>query len=222
VTTTVLTTPGTAAPKPRFRGRIHQVAFIVSIPAGLFLVALGKTASARAATVVYASALAALLGTSASYHRYSWSISANERMQRLDHSMIFLLIAGTYTPFSVLALHGALRIVILAVVWTGAAVGIALKHLRLHGFKALTGALYVSLGWVAVVAMPQFITGLPLAATVLMLTGGLLYTAGAVVFVRKRPDPVPAVFGYHEVWHVFVTAAVLCHYLAIMVMLLLA
>jgi hemolysin III len=220
VTATMLPTSGTAAPKPRLRGRIHQVAFIVSIPAGLFLVAVGKTASARAATVVYASALAALLGTSASYHRYPWSVSANERMQRLDHSMIFLLIAGTYTPFSVLALHGALRAVILTVVWTGAAVGIALKHLRLHGFQALTGALYVSLGWVAVVAMPQFITGLPVAATVLMLTGGLLYTAGAVVFLRKRPDPVPAVFGYHEVWHVFVTAAVLCHYLAIMVMLL--
>jgi hemolysin III len=220
MTTTMLTTPGTAEPKPRLRGRIHQVAFIVSIPAGLFLVALGKTASARAATVVYACALAALLGTSASYHRYPWSVSANERMQRLDHSMIFLLIAGTYTPFSVLALHGALRVVILAVVWTGAAVGIALKHLRIHGFQALTGAMYVTLGWVAVVAMPQFLRSLPVVATVLMLVGGLLYTAGAVVFLRKRPDPMPAVFGYHEVWHVFVTSAVLCHYLAIMQLLL--
>jgi hemolysin III len=171
---------------------------------------------------VYASALAAMLGTSASYHRYPWSVVANQRMQRLDHSMIFLLIAGTYTPFSVLALHGALRIIILAVVWTGAAVGIALKQLRLRGLQAVTGALYVTLGWVAVVAMPQFIAGLPVAATVLMLAGGLLYTAGAVVFLRKRPDPFPTVFGYHEVWHVFVTSAVLCHYLAIMVMLLLA
>jgi hemolysin III len=222
VTAKTLLSPGKAGSKPRLRGRIHQVAFIVSIPAGLFLVALGRTPSARAATVVYASALAAMLGTSASYHRYPWSVVANERMQRLDHSMIFLLIAGTYTPFSVLALHGALRGIILAVVWTGAAVGIALKQLRLHGIQAVTGALYVTLGWTAVVAMPQFIAGLPVAATGLMLAGGLLYTAGAVVFLRKRPDPLPAVFGYHEVWHVFVTSAVLCHYVAIMVMLLLA
>jgi hemolysin III len=219
---TALITPGKVGAKPRLRGRIHQVAFIVSIPAGLLLVALGRTSSARAATVVYASALAAMLGISASYHRYPWSVAANERMQRLDHSMIFLLIAGTYTPFSVLALHGARRGIILAVVWTGAAVGIAIKVLRPRRLHALTGALYMSLGWVAIVAMPQFIAGLPVAATILMLAGGLLYTAGAVVFLRKRPDPLPAVFGYHEVWHVFVTSAVLCHYLAIMVMLLLA
>jgi hemolysin III len=206
--------------KPRLRGRIHQVAFIVSIPAGLLLVALGQTPSARAATVVYVVTLSAMLGISASYHRYPWSIVANERMRRLDHSMIFLLIAGTYTPFSVLALHGALRGIILAVVWTGAAVGIAIKVLRPRRLHALTGALYMSLGWVAVVAMPQFIAGLPVVATVLMLAGGLLYSAGAVVFLRKRPDPLPAVFGYHEVWHVFVTSAVLCHYLAIMVLLL--
>jgi hemolysin III len=208
-------------PKPRMRGRIHQVAFIVSIPAGILLVALGQTPSARAATAVYAIALSAMLGTSASYHRFPWSVAANDRMRRLDHSMIFLLIAGTYTPFSVLALHGVLRTVILAVVWTGAVVGIALKQFQIHGLRLVTGALYMTLGWVAIVAMPQFVKGLPVAATILMLAGGLLYTAGAVVFLRKRPDPLPAVFGYHEIWHVFVTSAVLCHYLAILTMLLL-
>jgi hemolysin III len=218
--TTALTTGQEPGPKPRLRGRIHQVAFIVSVPAGILLVALGKTPAARAASAVYAIALTAMLGTSASYHRFPWSAAANDRMRRLDHSMIFLLIAGTYTPFSVLALHGILQAVILSVVWTGAAVGIALKQFTIHGLRFLTGALYVTLGWVAIVALPQFIKGLPLAATVLMLVGGLLYTAGAVVFLRKRPDPFPAVFGYHEIWHVFVTSAVLCHYLAILTMLL--
>jgi len=205
--------------KPRLRGRIHQVAFIVSIPAGIVLVALGETPMARASTAVYAVTLAAMLGTSASYHRYPWSPVANERMQRLDHSMIFLLIAGTYTPFSALALHGAWQAAILSFVWTGAVVGIALKHLRLRGMQAVTGTLYVTLGWLAIVAMPQFVTGLPVAATVLLFSGGILYTAGAIVLLRRRPDPIPAVFGYHEIWHVMVTGAVLCHYVAILVML---
>jgi hemolysin III len=197
------------------------VAFIISIPAALLLVALGRSPAARVSTAVYGVALASMLGTSASYHRYPWSEVANERMRRLDHSMIFLLIAGTYTPLSILALHGAFQAVILAVVWSGAAVGVALKQLRLRGLGAVTGALYVTLGWVAIVAAPQFVT-LPVAATVLLLAGGVLYTAGAVVFLRKRPDPWPDMFGYHEVWHVFVTSGVLCHYLAILVLQLTA
>jgi len=217
--TEALAPPDVPSLKPRMRGRIHQVAFIVSIPAGIVLVALGETPMARASTAVYAVTLAAMLGTSASYHRYPWSPAANERMQRLDHSMIFLLIAGTYTPFSALALHGAWQAGILSFVWTGAVVGIALKHLRLRGLQAVTGTLYVTLGWLAIVAMPQFVTGLPVAATVLLFSGGILYTAGAVVLLRRRPDPIPAVFGYHEIWHVMVTGAVLCHYVAILVML---
>jgi hemolysin III len=179
------TSAGETHPRPRFRGRIHQVAFIVSIPAGMLLVALGRSASARAATAVYAISLAAMLGTSASYHRYPWSPAAHQRMRRLDHSMIFLLIAGTYTPFSVLALHDALRVVILAVAWTGAIVGIALKQLQLRGVRAAT-------------------------------------SVGAIVLLRRRPDPSPTVFGYHEIWHVFVTSAVLCHYVAILLMLVAA
>jgi hemolysin III len=222
VTAAAFPPPSLGTPKPRFRGRIHQVAFIVSIPAGMLLVALGSTASARAATAVYAVALAAMLGTSASYHRYPWSVVANERMRRLDHAMIFLLIAGTYTPFSVLALHGVLQLVILCVVWTGAAVGIALTQLRLRGIRYFTGTLYIILGWVAVVATPQFVTGLPVVATALLFGGGILYTTGAMVLLRRKPDPRPAVFGYHEIWHVFVTSAVLCHYVAILVMLLTA
>ena len=220
--TEAATSPGSSSLKPRLRGRIHQVAFIVSIPAGMLLVALGRTPAARASTAVYAIALAAMLGTSASYHRYPWSVPALGRMQRLDHSMIFVLIAGTYTPFSVLALHGALQAAILSLVWTGAAIGIALKHLPLPGLRAVTGTLYVTLGWLAIVAMPQFVGGVPLAATILLLAGGILYTAGAIVLLRRRPDPSPAVFGYHEIWHVMVTSAALCHYAAILVLVLAA
>jgi hemolysin III len=211
---------GHPAPRPRFRGRIHQVAFIVSIPACLLLVAVGSTLSARVATAVYGIALTGLLGTSASYHRYPWSPVAMARMQRLDHSMIFLLIAGTYTPFAILALHGVLQAVVLAVVWTGAAVGIGLKQLQRRGLPAVTAVLYVALGWVAVVAIPQFVTGVSAAASALLFAGGLLYTAGAVVLARRRPDPIPDVFGYHEIWHGMVTAAILCHYLAILILLL--
>ena len=214
--------PDSSSVKPRLRGRIHQVAFIVSIPAGTLLVALGRTPAARASTAVYAISLAAMLGTSASYHRFPWSPQALGRMQRLDHSMIFVLIAGTYTPFSVLALHGALQAAILSLVWTGAAIGIALKHLPLRGLRAVTGTLYVTLGWLAIVAMPQFVGGVPLPATILLFAGGILYTTGAVVLLRRRPDPSPAVFGFHEIWHVMVTSAVLCHYVAILLLVLAA
>jgi hemolysin III len=222
VNETTVGVPARAESRPRLRGRIHQVAFIVSIPASMLLVALGPTPSARISTAIYGIALTAMLGTSASYHRYPWSAAAHERMRRLDHSMIFLLIAGTYTPFSILALHDAFQVVILAVVWSGAAVGIALKQLRVRGVRAATGALYISLGWVAIVAMPQFVTGVAVGATILLFAGGILYTTGAVVLLRRRPDPVPLVFGYHEIWHVMVTSAVLCHYLAILILVLTA
>src|SRR5262249_5120776 len=135
-----------AAVKPRLRGRFHQVAFIVSIPAGLALVAASESASARASTAIYALCLTALLGTSASYHRYPLSARAMTRMQRLDHSMIFLLIAGTYTPVTVLALRGSMRVAILAVVWAGAAVGITLKVTRWRDARVVAAVLYLALG----------------------------------------------------------------------------
>jgi hemolysin III len=205
-------------PKPRFRGRIHQVAFIVSIPAGMILAAVGRTATARAAAVIYAVTLSALLGTSAAYHRFPWSEVAHIRMGRLDHSMIFLLIAGTYTPFSLIVLHGALRMAILAIVWTGAGVGIVLRQFPLQRLRAAAGGLYIVLGWTAIVLTPEFVRGLPIAASILLLTGGILYTAGAVILLRNRPDPLPEVFGYHEIWHSMVTGAILCHYVAVLLL----
>ena len=199
-------------PKPRFRGRLHQAAFLVSIPAGLALVAAAPTTTARAAAVVYALSLIALYGTSAAYHRLPWSPKGQRWMKRLDHSMIFMLIAGTYTPFSLLVLPWPWSVVILAVAWGGAALGIALKMAHIDGLRTLTGALYIALGWLAIVALPQMVRGLSGPAIGLLFAGGALYTAGAVVLSRRRPDPRPSIFGYHEIWHSLVIGGSLCHY----------
>jgi hemolysin III len=209
-------------PKPRLRGRVHQIAFIVSIPAGLVLVALGPTDWLRVALAVYALTLVNMFGTSGAYHRLNWSPRALDRMKRLDHSAIYLLIAGSYTAITVLALHGWLRVTLLSAVWAGAAVGISFKFARVHGFSALGGAMYGILGWAAVVAMPQFFSKLPLASFVLIVVGGVLYSSGAVVLARRRPDPNPKVFGYHEIWHVCMTSAAFCHYLAVLLAVLAA
>jgi hemolysin III len=217
---TVIAPP--APPKPRFRGRLHQIAFIVSIPAGLVLVVLGNTAWLRLALAVYAGALVNMFGTSGAYHRLPWSPKALDRMKRLDHSAIYLLIAGTYTAMSTLALHGVMRLVLLSAVWAGAAVGIGFKLVQIHGFHALGGAMYGTLGWAAVIAMPQFFRELPLASFVLIIVGGLLYSGGAIVLGRRRPDPNPLVFGYHEVWHACMTSAAGCHYVAILLAVLAA
>jgi hemolysin III len=199
--------------KPRLRGVSHQWAFVCSLVTGTVLVALAPTGRATAAAAVYAVSVAALFGTSALYHRVTWaSHEARRWMRRLDHSMIFVLIAGTYTPFAVLVLEGTLATVILLVVWAGALGGIVLKLVWVDAPKPLTAALYVLLGWVAVAAFPALLDGLGLVGTVLVAAGGLLYTAGAVVYARGRPDPVPAVFGYHEVFHTLVIAAAALQY----------
>jgi hemolysin III len=205
---------------PRFRGRLHQAAFFVAVPAGVALVIAAPTALSRAAAAIYALSLAGLYGTSALYHRMPWSPRARGWMKRLDHSMIFVLIAGTYTPFSLLVLSGAWRAVVLSVVWAGAAVGIVLKMVRIDGLEALSATLYIGLGWMVVVAWPQMVRGLPPAAVALLATGGILYTTGAIVLATRRPDPSPAVFGYHEVWHAMVVGASLCHFAAVLLVVL--
>jgi len=198
--------------KPLWRGRIHQVAFFVSIPAGVALVLVADGWVARVAASVYAISLVALFGASAAYHRGRWTPPALRRMKRLDHSMIFVLIAGSYTPVALLALDGPWTIVILSIVWTGAATGIVLKLVRIDGFNVLTGALYMVLGWLVVIALPRMIQGMSPAALVLAIVGGVLYTVGAIVFATRHPDPAPTVFGYHEVWHAFMVAAAACHF----------
>jgi hemolysin III len=208
-----------ASTKPRLRGWIHEVAFFVSIPAGVALVLLAESSVGRAVAIVYALSLTSVFGASAAYHRGRWSPQALRRMKRLDHSMIFVLIAGSYTPVSVLALHGAWSIVMLSVVWAGAAVGITLKVARIDGLRVTTGFLYMSLGWLALVALPQIVRGLSLPALLLMIAGGLLYTSGAIVFARGHPNPAPETFGYHEMWHALMTAAVVCHWVMILLVL---
>jgi len=208
--------------KPLWRGRIHQAAFFVALPAGVALVALARSTQARVAGSVYAVALAGQLGTSAAYHVVHWSQRALRRMKQLDHSMIFVLIAGTYTPFAVLVLHGAWSVVVLVAVWTGAAAGIVLKLLRIDGLHRLGGALYIALGWLVVVAAPQTIRGMSPMALALLVAGGIMYTGGAIVLALRRPDPSPRLFGYHEVWHAFTVAASVCHYAVIVLVTLAA
>ena len=194
--------------KPRLRGLSHQWAFFVSLLTGGALVVSAPTAEATVAAAVYAASVAGLFGASALYHRINWaSAKARAWMRRLDHSMIFLLIAGTYTPFAVLALHGPLSTAILIAVWAGALAGIVFKLVWIAAPKAVVAAVYVVLGWVAVAAFPQLISRLGVLPTALVAAGGVLYTVGAVIYALRRPDPVPTVFGYHELFHSLVIAA---------------
>ena len=199
-------------PTPRLRGRIHQFAFFLSVPSGAVLILLARGAAAIAASTLYAVSLSGTFGVSAAYHRGRWSPAARRRMKRLDHSMIYVLIAGSYTPISVLVLDGRWEVVLLSLAWAGAAVGVGLKTLAPDGLRAVTATLYMVLGWLALVALPQLARAMTPTELALMVAGGLLYTVGAIVFVLRRPDPRPQTFGYHEIWHVFMVSAAACHY----------
>jgi hemolysin III len=201
--------------KPRLRGVSHQWAALVAV---VLLVPLALTAQggrARLAALVYGVAVCGLFGVSALYHRHDWGPRARAWMRRADHSMIFVFIAATYTPVALLVLHGTLATVILAVVWGGAAGGVILNLLWTTAPKWVSALVYVALGWVAIAAVPQLWDGLGWLGMLGLGAGGLLYTAGAVVYARGRPDPVPQVFGYHEVFHVLVIAAAAAHYAVI-------
>ncbi len=199
--------------KPRLRGVSHQWAFFVSVLTGGALVVTAPSGRATLAAAIYAVSVAGLFGASALYHRITWaSATARRWMRRLDHSMIFVLIAGTYTPFALLALHGPLATAILVAVWAGALAGVLMKLVWIDAPKWLVAATYVILGWVAVAAFPQLAGSLGITAMAMVAAGGLLYTAGAVIYALRRPDPVPAVFGYHEVFHVLVIVAAALQY----------
>jgi hemolysin III len=200
------------ATTPRFRGRIHQIAFFVSIPMGIALVLAARSTAATAVAAVYAASLTALFGASAAYHRGRWSDGARRWMKRLDHSMIYVLIAASYTPVAVLALGGPWEVVLLSVAWGGATVGVTLKLLRPEGLRVPGAVLYMALGWLALVALPQLLRELSATEFGLMVTGGVLYTVGAIVLASRRPDPHPGVFGYHEIWHALQVTAAACHY----------
>jgi hemolysin III len=202
--------------KPKLRGVSHEWAFFLSLGFGTALILLAKTEKATLAVAIYAVSLSALFGCSALYHRVNWT-RPNVRlaMRRLDHSMIFFLIAGTYTPFALLVLHGALATAILAVVWTGAIAGAIVEVVWINHPKWASVLIYMSLGWVAVAAFPALWSSLGVGGSMLVVAGGVLYTAGAVVYATQRPNPNPAIFGYHEVFHLFVIAAAIAHFSAV-------
>lgn len=205
-----------AAVKPRLRGVSHEWAFFLSLGLGVALIVAARTPRATLAVAIYAVSLSALFGTSALYHRVNWSRPDVRRwMRRLDHTMIFFLIAGTYTPFALLALDGPLADAILIAVWVGAVVGAVVEILWVEHPKWVAAIVYVSLGWIAVVPFPKLWAELGAAGALLIAAGGLLYTLGAVVYATQRPNPSPRVFGYHEVFHAFVIAAAAAHFAAV-------
>ena len=207
------------AAKPRLRGVLHQYAFLVSLVSGAALIAVAPNRLAGLVAAVYGTSLSALLGVSALFHRVTWSVRARRWMARLDHSMISVLIAGTYTPFGVLGLSGTLAVVLLVLVWTGAVLNIALHVLWIDAPKRLSAATYVALGWVGVLATPDLTVHAGWTATALLFAGGVVYSLGALVYALRRPDPAPAVFGYHEVFHALVVVAAVIHYAAVAVVL---
>jgi hemolysin III len=194
---------------------LHQVAFGIAVVLAPLLILGADGGRPRFAAAVFAVSVATCFGASALYHRVTWRPHVRLWMRRIDHAGVYLLIAGTYTPVSVLALNGAWRPVVLAIVWGGAAAAIVLKFVWVGGPKWLAAAIGIALGWVAVIVMPQLATRLHPAALVLLIVGGLAYTAGAVIYARRRPDPLPAVFGYHELFHALTIVGVACQYVAI-------
>jgi hemolysin III len=217
VTAALLDQPRPA--KPRLRGVIHFWSFFVALAAGSALIALAAStvsAVAALATSVYTATVLGLFGVSALYHRRWWvSQAAHTWMKRLDHSMIFLFIAGTYTPFSLLAMSQPTGYIILGIVWGGAVLGVSLKLLWPHAPRWLGTPIYIALGWVAVFVLPELLRNAGVAALVLLLVGGLFYTVGAVFYATKWPNPWPTVFGHHEFFHAATVLAALCHYVAI-------
>lgn len=200
---------------PLLRGWFHLVAFFLSLPAGALLLGVSASTTARAGAAVFALAVAMLFGVSASYHRGRWSPKARRRMKRLDHATIFVMIAGSYTPFCLLVLDGAAAAVLLVVVWAGATIGVVLATTGLAEKRIVGLASYLALGWVALAALPQLVDHLGGGGFLLLVAGGATYTVGAIGLGLRWPDPFPSVFGYHEVWHAMVVAAVVCHYLVI-------
>jgi hemolysin III len=197
-----------AAVKPKLRGVSHEWAFFVSLILGAALIFFAKTPKATLAVAIYAVSLSALLGTSALYHRVNWKRpNVRQWMRRLDHSMIFFLIAGTYTPFALLVMHGTIATAILVAVWVGAIAGAIVEMVWIGHPKWVSAAVYLTIGWVAVAAFPELWSALGPVGALMLVGGGLLYTAGAIVYAVQRPNPVPAVFGYHEVFHAFVIVA---------------
>ena len=206
--------------KPRLRGLFHAAAFVAAVPLGLVLIFEPDTSRGRLAAIVFAAAVVAMFGASALYHSPNWSEAPRRWLRRVDHAGIYGLIAGTYTAFGLLALNGYWRWVVLSIVWVGSLAAIVFKFAWIDAPKWISAVIGVALGWVGVIVFPQLLDQIGVGASLLVLAGGLLYTAGALVYALRRPNPYPAVFGFHEVFHVLVIAAVACQYSAVAFFLL--
>ncbi len=201
--------------RPKLRGVSHQYAFFASLACGVALILAASDGRARVAASIYAAAVSALLGTSALYHRVTWRPRARRWMRRLDHSMIFVLIAGTYTPVALLALKGSLASTILIVLWAGALGGVVFKLLWIDAPKWLFAGVYVALGLVSAAVFGELPSAIGWLGVAGLATGGLLYVLGAIVYASGRPNPWPKVFGYHEIFHALVIAAAALQYAVI-------
>jgi hemolysin III len=200
--------------KPKLRGVFHELGFYASLVLGGALVLTADPGRARVSAAVFSACVAGCFGLSALYHRPTWAPDIRARLARLDHAGLYLLIAGTYTPFGLIVLSGGWAVAVLAVVWGGAFAATLTKLLWVRAPKWLSAAFGLALGWSGLAAVSELVA-LPAAAMALVLGGGFLYTAGAIVYVRRSPDPLPHAFGYHELFHVLTLAAVGCHYTAI-------
>jgi hemolysin III len=199
---------------PRLRGLFHAYAFWFAAAAAGLLVALAPTGQARVASAIYGAGLCALFAASGLYHRWRWSPRWKPLLRRLDHSTIYVFIAASSTPVAMLVLDGTLRVVVLASVWAGAALGVTFALAWINAPRALQATTYLAVGWVGAVAVPALLREVGVTAFVLFLIGGILYSVGATVYAARRPDPWPRVFGFHELFHLLVIAAAVVHFIA--------
>ena len=201
--------------RPRLRGVSHHIAFYVALASGAVLIAGTGDRRTMAVVALYVVSLASMFGASALLHRRDWGPRAFAWLRRIDHAMIFACIAGTYTPFCLLGLDSPAGTRLLILVWSAAGLGILRALLWPHAPRAVSSILYVVVGWVMVVYFPEVHAALAPAAFTLLVTGGAVFTIGALVYLLRRPDPWPTVFGYHEVFHVLIVLGCICHFAAI-------
>lgn len=197
--------------KPRMRGWLHAYAFFIALACGIVLTAIFPMVS----VAIYSITVCGLFGVSALYHRRVWTSRGYQIMRRLDHAMIFLFIAGTYTPFCAVLLPPAKGLILLAVVWGGAIAGATMSLIWPHAPRWVSAPLYLALGWVAVAVLPDILRSGGVTALVLLLVGGAVYSAGAIFYALRRPNPWPSIFGHHEFFHACTIVAAICHQIAI-------
>jgi hemolysin III len=200
--------------KPKLRGWLHAVTSPLALASAVVLIVLAPSWQATVAALAFGGSAVAVFTTSAVYHRGAWSPRVERWLKRADHANIFILIAGTYTPFAVLAMDGAARVAVLTAVWAVAALGVAFRLLWVDAPRWLYLVFYLGLGWSAAAIVPQLLHGAGVAAFVLLAVGGALYTTGGVVYGVRRPNPSPQWFGFHEVFHALTVAAFVCQYVA--------